>query len=183
MTAITLIDQFRTDAARFGEVVDAGGVWEGASPCEGWTAAHVVEHVIATQRDFLDQRGVDTGPAPDGTPAERWRAHRELLDRVLTPEFVESGFDGYFGPTTVADALRDFYMFDLLVHRWDLALAFGQPAEFSDAELDRLEAAVPEPGTPLHAAFYSAGVCQPAVDVDPGAARLTRVMAKFGRAA
>lgn len=178
----TLIDQFLTDADRFGDVVAAGGDWRGDSPCDDWVAADVLDHVIATERDFLERHGVLVGEAPTGTPAERWSAHRGLLGTALTADLMATGFDGYFGPTTVGDTWRDFYAFDLLVHRWDLGSALGQQVTLDDAELTRLEAMVPEPGTALHAAFYSEGICRPALPVPPGATRQAAALAAFGRA-
>jgi uncharacterized protein (TIGR03083 family) len=177
-----LIDQFLTDADRFGDVVATGGDWAGDSPCDGWSAHDVLAHVIDTERDFFFRHGADLGAAPAGSPTERWSQHLDALRPRLTLDLVTTGFDGYFGPTTVGDTLRDFYGFDLLVHRWDLGSALGQEVELDETELDRLEAAVPEPGTPLHAAFYSEGICRPALPVPPGATRQTRVLAAFGRA-
>lgn len=177
-----IIDQFLTDAARFGDVVAAGGDWDGASPCDGWAANDVLDHVIDTERDFLARHGSDLGDAPVGDPADRWSRHLTAVRAQLTADLVATGFDGHFGPTTVGDTLRDFYGFDLLVHRWDLGTALGHEIELSEPELERLEAAVPEPGTPLHAAFYSEGICKPALPMPPDATRQTRVLAAFGRA-
>jgi uncharacterized protein (TIGR03083 family) len=177
-----LIEDFVIDAERFGAVVDAGGDWSAQSPCEEWTATDVLDHIISTQRDFLAKRDVEVGAEPSGSPAERWHAHFDLVSSVVTPAFVGRGFIGYFGPTTVADTLRRFYMLDLLVHRWDLATALGQPTRFTDEELDRLEDSLPQPGTPFHDTFYGPGVCKPPLPVDDAADRQTAVLAKFGRA-
>ncbi|WP_199583032.1 maleylpyruvate isomerase family mycothiol-dependent enzyme [Blastococcus sp. TF02-09] len=43
----------------------SAAAWGEPSPCEGWTAADVVAHMVDTQRDFLGQRGVELGAAPD----------------------------------------------------------------------------------------------------------------------
>ena len=48
---------FNERADRFSSIVaGVAGRWDAASPCEGWTAADVVTHVIGTQRDFLSAR-------------------------------------------------------------------------------------------------------------------------------
>lgn len=39
--------------------------WSEPSPCEGWTARDVVGHMVQTQRDFLTERGLALGTAPD----------------------------------------------------------------------------------------------------------------------
>lgn len=174
-------ETYRADAARFGEVVHAGGNWAGASPCDGWTAADVVAHVVDTERDFLARHDVDLGARPDGDPASTWDAHLAAVAAVLTPDLLSREFDGYFGPTTIGATFAQFYAWDLVVHRWDLARALGVPTSFTDAELDRLEASIPDPGTPMYEAFYSEGICRPPLPVPDGASRETAVLAALGR--
>lgn len=176
-----LITQFFADADRLGAVVAAGGDWSGASPCEGWTATDVLDHIISTQRRFFGQHGVDLGPEPGGEPIERWAAHVAGLRTAVTEELVATEFDGYFGRTTIGDTLRDFYGFDLVVHRWDLGTGLGQAVTFADAELERIESWLPEPGTAMYDAFYSEGICHPPLPVPDGAPRQTAVLAKLGR--
>lgn len=176
-------ETFRADAARFGQVVRAGGDWDGASPCDGWTARDVVDHVIDTQRDFLARHDADPGDRPDGGPERSWQAHLAVVERVLTPELLSRRFDGFFGLTTVGATLVRFYAWDLVVHRWDLARGLGVPSSFSDEELDRLEASVPEPGTPLYEGFYGEGICRPPLPVPDDASRQVAVLAAFGRRA
>lgn len=177
------LDQFRTDVDRFGEVVRAGGAWSGASPCDGWTAADVLDHVITTERHFFGTHGVDLGPVPAGEPGERWAAHVATLLPALTPELVAQEFDGHFGRTTIASTLESFYGFDLVAHRWDLGTGLGQDVIFSDVELDRLEAALPEPGTARYDAFYSDGIVHAPLTTAPGASRQTVLLAALGRSA
>ena len=78
--------------------------WASPSPCEDWTAADVVGHVVGTQRDFLTTHGVDLGAAPDVAtdPAAAWRDHAKRVAEVLADDAVTTReFDGFFGPTTV----------------------------------------------------------------------------------
>ena len=169
-------------ADRFTAVVEAAGDtdWSSPSPCEGWTAADVLDHVVDTQRDFLDKRGADVGARPEGTPQEVWAAHRDVVRRVTADDaFVSEEYDGYFGRTTVADTLANFYGFDLLVHRWDLARALGRDVTWDDAELDKIEASLEGFGD----ALYSDGVCKPALEVPAGASRQERVLGRMGRRA
>lgn len=175
------LDQFLTDAEAFGAVVTAGGDWSGASPCDGWSAADVLDHVIGTERDYLGKVGADLGPEPTGAPVERWNAHLTALRPVLTEELAATPFDGFFGPTTIGAVLEDFYGFDLLVHRWDLGTALGHEITLTDEELTRLESHLPEPGTPMWAAFYSDGICKPPVPVAADATRQAALLAKLGR--
>ncbi|WP_219635465.1 maleylpyruvate isomerase N-terminal domain-containing protein [Nocardioides ungokensis] len=70
-----LIDDYLTNADRFSAVVDAAGDWTAPSPCEGWTARDVVDHVVDSQRDFLSRQDLDAGSRPTGDPQRVWRAH------------------------------------------------------------------------------------------------------------
>ncbi len=176
---------YEPQATRFGAVVDATTDWDAASPCEGWTARDVLDHVLGTQRDFLGERlgerGIDLGPTPDLTdPAAAWHAHDARVRELLADENVAGQeFAGHFGPTTVGDTLVRFYGFDLLAHRWDLAQAAGREERFDDAELDVLEGAIDGFGEHL----YADGICKPALDVPADADRQARVLARLGRQA
>ena len=88
------------------------------------------------------------------------------------------GFDGFFGPTTVVAAFVQFYVWDMVVHRWDLARAIGADPGLTDAELDLVEAGADGFGPALH----MEGICGPALEVPAGAPRPTRVLARLGRA-
>ncbi len=173
-----------TDANRplteFLDAVPATG-WESPSPCADWTARDVVRHLIDTQREFFATHGVDLGPAPDlADPAGAWRDHAGRVTGVLADDDVPATkFEGFFGPTTVGAALEQFYVWDMLVHRWDVARAIGADAGPTEAELDRMEAGADSFGP----ALYMDGVCRPAVDVPADADRATRVLARLGRAA
>lgn len=178
----TSMSDYEANADRFSAVADAGAGadWTAPSPCEGWSAADVLGHVVDTQRDFLAQRGADLGPTPTGSGPEVWAAHRDGVRRVTTDEaFVGEEYDGYFGRTSVADTLSTFYGFDMLVHRWDLARALGADDTWDDAELDRIQASLNGFGD----ALYSDGVCQRAVDVPADATRQERLLGRMGRRA
>jgi uncharacterized protein (TIGR03086 family) len=165
-------------------VLDAvpAGAWTAPSPCEGWTAADVVAHMLETQRDFLGQHGADLGSAPDvpADPAAAWRDHsKRVLELLADDGFVSTAYDGHFGPTTVGATLEQFYLFDMVVHRWDVARAAGLDAELTDAELDRVDAGADSFGP----ALYMDGVCRPGVEAPADADRATRVLARLGRQA
>jgi uncharacterized protein (TIGR03086 family) len=178
----TLISDYQANADRFGAIVDAAGDtdWTAQSPCDDWTAAGVVDHVVDTQRDFLEQRGADLGPRPTGPAPEVWAAHQDAMRRVTKDEdFVSHEYDGYFGRTSVEDTLANFYGFDLLVHRWDLGTALGQDVTWTDAELDRVEQLIEASGDNL----YLEGVCKQAIDVPDDASRQVKLLGRLGRCA
>jgi uncharacterized protein (TIGR03086 family) len=155
--------------------------WDRPSTCEGWTVRDVVRHLVQTQREFLTERGVDLADEPDvdADPAAAWRSHARRVAAALADQAVaEAGYDGYFGPTTVGSTLEQFYVWDMLVHRWDVARSVGADAALTEAELDRVESGADSFGD----ALYMEGICRPGTEPPAGAARETRVLARLGRA-
>jgi uncharacterized protein (TIGR03086 family) len=174
--------RYRELAERLATVADdvEPSRWDDPSPCEGWSAADVISHLVETQRDFLAQHGFDLGPAPDvhDDPARAWRVHAERVTAVLArPGAADTTFDGFFGPTTVGDTIARFYGFDMIVHRWDIARAAGLDTTFADDELDQVERSIDGFGEHL----YMDGICERPVDVDPSASRQDRLLARMGR--
>jgi uncharacterized protein (TIGR03086 family) len=156
--------------------------WTRPSPCAGWTTADVVGNLVDTQREFFTTHGVDLGPAPDvaADPAAAWHSHAARVAGALAGDAVPGReFEGLFGPTTVGAAFEQFYVWDMVVHRWDVAQAVGADPGLTDDEIDRMEAGADSFGP----ALYMDGICRPAVDVPGDADRPTRVLARLGRAA
>ena len=158
----------------------APDAWDRSSTCEGWTVRDVVRHLVQTQRDFLTERGVDLGEEPDvdADPAAAWRIHARRVAAAVADEAVaEEAYDGFFGPTTVGAALEQFYVWDMVVHRWDVARSVGADPVLTDAELDRVEAGADSFGD----ALYMEGICRPGTEPPADADRATRVLARLGR--
>jgi uncharacterized protein (TIGR03086 family) len=157
------------------------GAWSEPSPCEGWSAADVVAHLVDTQRDFLGQRGVDLGTAPDvaADPAAAWRDHAERVQEALTDDLVATPYEGFFGPSTVGATFEKFYVWDMVVHRWDVARTAGLDGTLGDAELDRIERGIEGFGP----ALYLEGVCRDGIEAPADADRATRLLARLGRRA
>lgn len=170
---------FLESADRFSATVDATTDWSAPSPCEGWTAAEVVDHVVDTERQFLAGHGVELGDRPTGSPADVWAAHLSGVRAQVTDELRDREYDGFFGRTTVGATLDHFYGFDLVVHGWDLGSANGRPTTFTDADMDAMEAAFE--GFGEHA--YDDGVFKAPVDVPADASRQVRLLARMGRRA
>ena len=167
------------DAAdRFSATVDATTDWSATSPCEGWTAADVVAHVVDTERQFLEGRGAELGDRPSGAPSEVWHEHLAAVRPLASDEaFRAREYDGFFGRTTIGATLDAFYGFDLVVHGWDLGSANGQPTTFTDADMDAMEKAFVGFGD--HA--YDEGVFRQPVEVADDAPRQERLLARMGR--
>ena len=113
-------------------------------------------------------------------PAAAWRAHAERVTEAVSDETVASReFDGFFGRTTVGAAFEQFYVWDMVVHRWDVARAAGLDAGLTDAELERLDRGADSFGD----ALYTDGICKGGVTAPADAPREVAVLARLGRAA
>jgi uncharacterized protein (TIGR03086 family) len=178
----TVLEGYSRLADRFGAVVDRvdDGDWGRDSPCEGWSARDVLQHVVSTQRDFLAQQGIDASTGVDvaADPQAAWHAHDDRLRALLAdPEVAAHEYDGVFGRTTVGASIVTFYGFDLVVHRWDIATAAGLDERLDDGEIEMIEQSADGFGDHL----YDDGVCKPAVSTPEDADRQTRVLARLGR--
>lgn len=176
------LDQYLTAASRFDAVVQAvpRDRWAAPSPCDGWSAADVVDHVVDTQRDFLDRHGLLPGDRPAAPVQQLWARHVDAVrEAVGDGAVLGREFDGYFGRTTIGSTLASFYGFDMVVHRWDLAAAAGLDNRFTDDEMDEMEASIQGFGDHL----YADGVCAGPVEPPPGASRQERILGLLGRVA
>ena len=171
---------FLNAADRFTDLVTTTTDWSAPSPCEGWSAADLLDHLVDSQRDYFSRMDQPVGDRPSGTPAEVWAAHLAAVRPVAADESVRTReYDGFFRRTTIGATLDDFYGFDLVVHGWDLGSSQGRPTTFTDADLAALEAAFEGFGD--HA--YDEGVFRRPVEVPADADRQTRLLARMGRRA
>jgi uncharacterized protein (TIGR03086 family) len=156
--------------------------WSATSPCDGWTARDVVQHVCDTQALFLGlvDEPPGTGPAVADDPLGAWRAAAAPVAAVLSdPERSAVVYDGVFGPTTFESAVDRFANFDLVVHRWDLARATGGDEAIAEADAQRVLDGVGAFGP----ALYGPGVCADPLRVPDDADVTTRMLAGVGRRA
>ena len=170
---------FDAAADRFTTTVRSTTDWSAASPCEGWSAADVVAHVVDTEREFLARFDVDLGDRPAGSPDAVWAEHLAAVRAHVDDDLRAREYDGFFGRTTIGATLDDFYGFDLVVHGWDLGCSQGSPTTFTGSDLDAMDAAFV--GFGEHA--YDEGVFKQPVDVPQDADRQTRLLARMGRRA
>lgn len=156
--------------------------WTNPSPCEGWSARDVLGHLIETQRQFLAGHDIDLEEPPDMDvdPAAAWRNHaKRVMEAISDDAIAQTAYDGHFGPTTVGATLEQFYVWDMLVHRWDIARSVGGHSSLSEAEIDRIERGTDSFGE----ALYMDGVCRPGVEAPADADRAVRLLARLGRRA
>ncbi len=175
--------RYASAATRFSALIESvpEEAWHSPSPCEGWTASDVLDHVVSTELDFLAQRDL---PRPDVSGLARpaaWLVVRDAMQAVLDdPTVASSAYDGYFGPTTVEGTIDTFYTDDLIVHRWDLATAVGATEH---AVLDRGEIASVRTNSASFPTevMRSPGLFGPEIESSDGADDTTRLMNFLGR--
>lgn len=102
-----------------------------STPCEDWTVAQLVNHLVATPGNFATMmrggRPDFAGPAPH-VGADREERFRDGAE-VLIGLWREQG--------DTAQASSDWQLAELAVHTWDLATATGQPTGALDPEVAR----------------------------------------------
>jgi uncharacterized protein (TIGR03086 family) len=182
MTEIS--DRYRRLSDRFAERIAAvpADRWDDPTPCEGWTARDLVQHVVDSQGLFLGLVGREMPPLPDvaADPVAAWDAARaEILHGLEDPERAAEEFEGFFGRSTFAAAVDRFLNFDLVVHGWDLARATGQDDRIEPADLTRID----ESAHAMGDALRGPGAFGPEIEPPPDADAQERVLAFLGREA
>ena len=182
MAATEIEARWATASAPFTAVVRAVTDWDAPTPCEGWDALDLLDHVIGAERDFAARHGREV-PLFDGSRSQtslQWIKHEAALSALAgDPEFVQRSMDTAVGSMTVGEALLHFHAFDLIVHRWDLARSQGIDERFTDAEMDQVEASLESFGDRA----YTPGILAGPLPVDDGASRQERLLARLGRRA
>jgi uncharacterized protein (TIGR03083 family) len=157
----SVTEQYLAACARFTTAVhDAGDAdrWDAPSPCDGWDAKAVVEHVIGFHKVLvLDPLEADVR-RPRGDEVARWEVTAAALQGVI--DRVEPGLTATL--TT-----------ELLVHAWDLATAVGCDATVDTAACEAALARAPQR---LPSDMFAAPVEVPS-GTDPQA----RLLAHYGR--
>jgi uncharacterized protein (TIGR03086 family) len=170
--------------ARFGRAVfDADSRWDRPSPCEGWDARAVLEHVIGFH-DVLLLRPLEAKPQrPRDDPAQRWRVTVDALRNV----FERPGlFDGVIDvpavgevPASRIDArtIVPLLSQEVLVHTWDLARATGGNDRLDPRLCAQFLAALPADADQL----ARTGMYREPVDISEGAGAQEQLLACLGR--
>jgi uncharacterized protein (TIGR03086 family) len=180
------VNRYRQALDLFGAVVEGvdDARWASPSPCDGWSAAAVVGHVIHGSRIIL---AVATGDAPvpragdpsaiaGAEPARAWRGRRAEIERVLDSLDLDALVNTVQGVMRVDDGLGRAVI-EPLVHAWDLATATGQELSLPDRLVTPLLAAL----EPADGFLRTSGMFADRLDVLPGAPGQQRLLALLGR--
>ncbi|HEX5496769.1 MAG TPA: TIGR03086 family metal-binding protein [Mycobacteriales bacterium] len=125
-----VIEQFHRVADGFAARIEATPVdaWTTPSPCPGWTAREVVEHVVGGIAGVMASI---TGRTPEPVTAQTdlaatWRELEQAVTAALSdPETAGRTIQGPLGEMTLEQAVARLGTVELLVHTWDLARAVG----------------------------------------------------------
>ncbi len=177
----SIADRHRRLAADFHSTVAAvpPEAMSRATPCEGWAVTDVIDHVTNTQLDFLDQRGL-AAPTDASLLRSRPLAVTAAMQAALDdPATADATFDGYFGPTTIAETVDAFYCLDLVLHRWDIAVAAGldDDATISNDDIERCRALM----APMGDNIRMPGIFGPEVEAGPSPTPTASFVAWAGR--
>jgi uncharacterized protein (TIGR03086 family) len=104
---------------------------EAPTPCEDWTVAELVDHLVAAPGRFA---AMMRGERPDFASSPRTGTDRA--------ERFRAGGDDLLGlwreQRDAAEASVAWQLAELAVHTWDLAKATGQPTDRLEAEVARV---------------------------------------------
>lgn len=115
--------------------------WRDPSPCAGWTAIDVVDHIVTMHAVMLRPIGREPtpGPAVVEDPLAAFRAARADVEALLfDPEIANTECDTPAGRMTVAQHVDQVVSDDMVMHGWDLARATGQDDAMDPDDVQRL---------------------------------------------
>lgn len=182
LTETTPAERHRRVASTFTDRVVAVRDWNAPAPVEGWTARHVVDHLVTWFPGFLQAGsgiGLLAGPRVADDPVGAWRAQADALQQLLDdPDAAQRVFDHmHTGAMPLPEAIDRFYTSDVFMHTWDLARATGQ-----DDTLDEGWCAQMFEGMePMSEMLYASGQYGPRVPVPDGSDAQTRLLGLIGR--
>ncbi|HWW53998.1 MAG TPA: TIGR03086 family metal-binding protein [Acidimicrobiales bacterium] len=178
-------DKYRRAVAGLSAVVNAvpADKWSAPSPCEGWTASHVIGHVISGTQMITT---VVTGKSPEfgdpaavagDDPAAAFAKARDLALDALTEENLGKPVQSPMGEMPLDQQVAMFSTPDVLIHTWDLARAAGV-----DVRLDpQLVKETYEALLPIDAMIRMPNVFGPKVEPPAGADAQTVLICFVGR--
>ena len=151
-----------------------------ASPCEGWTAQDIVDHVGGGAPYYAKEWGGEVPDVPaDADRATRFRtAAGAFADTCRQPGVLEQMVPSPLGGGEMpAEMMLGIFTADTLIHTWDLARAIGVDVQLDQDLLQRTWDGL----IPIEGMLRRPEVFGPPVDIDDDAPMQDRAMAWFGR--
>jgi len=157
--------------------------WDAPSPCEGWTARDVVDHLVTWIPEFFGAQGIGFPERPSvaDDPAGAWESVRGTIRAALTdPAVASRQVATPISTQSLAETVDMIVTGDVLTHTWDLARATGQDEALDPDQVQRMLATV---GSMPEEALRADGMFGPRVDVPDDADDQTRLLGLLGRRA
>ena len=133
-----LLDRLRTAAAGLTRAIgaaDSRAAWGAESPCDGWTAGDVADHIIDNYIGVARSLGSDV--TRTGERARDWATARDTVMQAAARDgALDTLVNGPGGQMPLGRLLAVYMQVDTLVHTWDIARAVGAD-ESLDEELCR----------------------------------------------
>lgn len=177
---MTTADRYRRLATIFDATIASVGDWDAPSPCVGWTARDVLEHVASTEADSVTKVGLSIDRTIDTVtdPLGSWREVRDAMQAVLDdPAKAEREYMSLGSQTTLAAAIDRYFCFDLIVHRWDIATAAGLAIVIPPGDIADANAFLDSVGQ----MFYDYGASAPPIEVADDASAQDTLLGRAGR--
>ena len=164
----------------------AAGRWQAATPCAGWDARTLVNHLVSGNwwaAELAAGRTIEeVGSRLDGDllgddPAAAYARSAAAAAAVFRrPGALDAPCAVSYGPVP-GSVYAGHRFLDVLVHGWDLAVATGQDYTLDPKLIEPCRQVI----EPQLEAFRSAGALGPEVAVPAGASAQTRFLALLGR--
>lgn len=162
--------------------------WTSPTPCEGWDARSLVNHVVSGNlwaAELAQGRTIEeVGDRLDGDvlgsdPLGAYERSAEQADSAFsTPGALDAPCAVSYGPVP-GSVYAGHRFLDVLIHGWDLAVATGQDATLDPALVEACaEVVAPQAGMLRGSGMFGGEVAAPA-----GAGPQTRLLAQLGRRA
>jgi uncharacterized protein (TIGR03086 family) len=159
------------------------GAWDNPSPCEGWTARHVVGHLSEWIPAFFGAHGVEFPLVPSvaDNPVGAWETVRVTIAGALAdPALATKQVATPFSTQSLAETVDMIVTGDVFTHTWDLARATGQSETLDPDQLQRMIASL---GAMPEEVLRADGMFGPRIDVPADADDQTRFLGYLGRRA
>lgn len=172
-----IVGRFEAVAAGFTAEVLRVTDWDAATPCAGWAASDIVNHILTWYPTNLRNADIDLEVTGD-TPAARWFSFVAAVRTLLTDDRATATF--HSGPDegrTATQATNGFLLPDIFMHTWDLARSQGRDVVLDADYAARNLAGLQSMGEALQETGQFGPPVTPPADATPG----EQLMAYVGR--